>query len=117
MASGWGNMRFDYTVSVTGLPDIVVGSTAPGTNLIPGYYISFPYQNNSDTIQSVYFSITPKVDNAVCVHGKKVVSEVKVHALPLQSIKVTKPLTCSGGAGLAELSAVLSKGANPYQIV
>jgi gliding motility-associated-like protein len=62
-------------------------------------------------------TITPKVDNAICVPGKKVVSEIKVHAKPLQSIVVTKPLTCSGGAGLAALRAVISKGANPYHVV
>jgi gliding motility-associated-like protein len=43
-----------------------------------------------------------------------------VHPRPLPrlpiSIDVTKPLTCSGGAGLASLRAVISKGANPYQI-
>jgi len=65
----------------------------------------------------VYYSIIPKVDNAICLPGKTVVSEVKVHAQPLQSIAVLKPLTCSGGAGLAALGAVISKGADPYQIV
>jgi gliding motility-associated-like protein len=112
-----GAIRFDYNVSVTGGPGIIVGSTAPEVNRIPGYIIGFPYQNNSDTIQSVYYSLLPKVDNAICVPGKRVVSEIKVHARPLQSIIVTKPLTCSGGAGLAALKAVISKGANPYQVV
>ncbi|MCX6254827.1 MAG: gliding motility-associated C-terminal domain-containing protein [Bacteroidia bacterium] len=112
-----GAMRFDYTVGVTGGPGVVVGSTAPEVNRIPGYTIGFSYQNNSDTIQSVYYSIKPKVDNAICVPGKIVISEVKIHAHPLQSIVVTKPLTCSGGAGLAALRAVISKGANPYQVV
>jgi gliding motility-associated-like protein len=112
-----GSMRFDYMVSVTGGPGVIVGNTSPAVNLPPSYTINFTYQNNSDTIQSVYYTITPKVDNAICVPGKKAVSEVKVHAKPLQSIVVTKPLTCSGGAGLAALKAVISKGANPYQVV
>ncbi len=112
-----GSMRFDYTVNVSGGPGVVVGNTSPAFNQIPGYTINYQYQNNSDTIQSVYYSITPKVDNAICVHGRSVVSEVKIHARPLQSIVVTKPLTCSGGAGLAALKAVISKGANPYVIV
>ena len=103
-----GAMRFDYTVSVTGGSGVVVGNTSPGVNLLPNSTISFPYQDNSDTIQSVYYSITPKVDNAICVPGKIVVSEVKIHARPLQSIVVTKPLTCSGGSGLAALRAVIS---------
>ena len=54
---------------------------------------------------------------AICVPGRRMISEIKVHARPLQSIVVTKPLTCSGGAGLAALRAVISKGANPYQVV
>jgi gliding motility-associated-like protein len=112
-----GSMRFDYTVNVSGEPGVVVGNTSPAFNQTPGYTINYQYQNNSDTVQSVYYSIIPKVDNAICVHGRSVVSEVKIHARPLQSIVVTKPLTCSGGAGLAALKAVISKGANPYQIV
>jgi gliding motility-associated-like protein len=112
-----GAMRFDYMVSVTGGPGVLVGNTSPAVNLPPSYTINFTYQNNSDTIQSVYYTITPKVDNAICVPGKKVVSEIKVYAKPLQSIVVTKPLTCSGGAGLAALRAVISKGANPYHVV
>ena len=113
-----GAMRFDYTVSVTGGPGVIVGNTATANNLLPGHIINFTYQNNSDIIQSVFYSITPKVDNAICVPGKVVVSEVKVHPQPLQgSIIVTKPLTCSGGAGLAALEAVISQGADPYQVV
>jgi gliding motility-associated-like protein len=111
-----GGIIFDYSVSVTG-SGVVVGNTSPGVNRTPGYIIAFPYQDNSDTIQSVYYTITPKVDNAICVPGNIVVSEIKLHARPLQSIVVTKPLTCSGGAGLAALRAVISKGANPYQVV
>jgi gliding motility-associated-like protein len=116
MANGYGVMRFDYTVSVTGGPGVVVGNTSPAVNLPPSYAINFAYQNNSDTIQSVYYTITPKVDNAICVPGKKVVEEVKVHARPLQNILIKKKLTCSGGAGLAALEAVISKGADIYHI-
>jgi gliding motility-associated-like protein len=110
-----GAMRFDYTVSKT--DGFVIGNTAPEISRIAGYTISYGYQNNSDTIKSVYYHITPKVDNAICVAGPKVVSEVKVHARPVQSIVVTKPLTCSGGSGLAGLAAIRSEGANPYQVV
>ena len=87
-------------------------------NRIPGYTIAYGYQNNSDTIKSVYYSILPKLDIiGICNPGPRVVSEVKVHARPVQSIVVTKPLTCSGGAGLAALEVIISKGANPYQVV
>jgi gliding motility-associated-like protein len=112
-----GSIRFDYNISITGGPGTITGNTSPEVNRIPGYIIGFPYQNSSDTIQSVYYAITPKVDNGICVPGRRVISEIKVHARPLQSIVVTKPLTCSGGAGLAALRAVISKGANPYQVV
>ena len=109
-------MRFDYTVSVTGGPGVIVGNTTPGANLLPGYTINLQYQNNSDILQSVYYSITPK-NNLICIPGKTVVSEVKIHPQPLQSIVVTKPFTCSGGAGLAALQATISIGADPYQVV
>ncbi len=112
-----GSIQFDYTVAVSGGPGVIIGNTTPGSNLNPGYTINFPYQNDSDTIQSVYYSIIPKVDNALCVPGSMALSEVKVHAQPLQTIVVTTPLTCTGGAGLAALEAVISKGADPYHIV
>jgi gliding motility-associated-like protein len=112
-----GGIRFDYTVSVTGGPGVIVGNTSPGVDRLPGSAISLQYQNNSGIIQSVFYSITPKVDNAICLPGKNVVSEVKIHPHPLQSIIITKPFTCSGGAGLAALEATISIGADPYQVV
>jgi gliding motility-associated-like protein len=111
-----GAIRFDYTVTATGGSGIIVGNTAPATDLLPGHTINFTYQNNSDMLQSVYYSITPK-NNSRCVPGKTAVSEVIVHAQPLQSIVVTKPLTCTGGAGLAALRAEISQGADLYQVV
>ena len=109
-----GAIVFDYTVSVTGA---IVGNTLPAVDRPLNHTISYAYQNNSDTIQSVFYSILPKVNNAICVPGRRVVSEIKVHARPLQDILVTKPFTCSGGAGLAALEAVISKGADPYHLV
>jgi hypothetical protein len=106
-----GAMRFDYTITKT--DGFVIGNTAPETNMIPGYTLSFGYQNNSDTIKSVYYHITPKVDNAICVPGPKVISEVKVHARPLQNLIITVPLTCEGGSD-ASLRAVTAKGAGLY---
>ena len=108
-----GSMRFDYTVDFTGAPGVVTGNKDPQTDRIPGYTISYRYQNSSDTLQSVYYNITPKVDNAICVHGKTVRSEVKVHALPLQNLLITTPLTCNGGSDAA-LRAIPSKGAGLY---
>jgi gliding motility-associated-like protein len=109
-----GLIVFDYTVAVTGG---ITGNTSPETNRPQNYNINRGWQNNTDTIQSVYYSIIPKVDNSICVPGKKEKSEVKVHARPLQTILITKWLTCDrGSSGLAELQAVISKGASPYQV-
>ena len=94
----------------------MVGNTSPEVNRTPGYTISRTYQNNSDTIQSVYYYITP-FNNAICSPGVQVRSEIKVHAHSLQSLNITKPLTCEGGPGLAALEAEISKGADPYKII
>jgi gliding motility-associated-like protein len=110
-----GVIRFDYTVSVTGGAGVVVGSTAPGSNLVPGQKITFSYQDNSDTIQSVFYTITPKVVGLGCPNGVNQIPEVKIHAKPLQGITIVKPLTCSGGKD-AILRADISKGAGPYYI-
>ncbi len=107
-----GSIIFDYTVSVTGA-GVVTGNTTPQADRQPGYTISYPYQNSSDTLQSVYYHILPKVDNAVCGPGNIVSSEIKVHARPLQSLIITTPLTCNGGSDAA-LRAVSSKGAGLY---
>ena len=109
-----GSIRFDYTVNVTGGPGVVVGNTTSQADRIPGYTISYPYQNNSDTLQSVFYNIRPKVDNAICVPGPVVRSQIRIHALPLQlPIIITTPLTCNGGSDAA-LHANSSKGAGPY---
>jgi gliding motility-associated-like protein len=111
-----GGIIFDYTVSVTGGPGVVTGNMTPETGRLPGYIIVRPYQNYSDTIQSVYFSVIPKVNNAICVPGKAFVSEVKVHPKPLRRILVVKQLTCEGGSD-GTLTAITSKGANPYKVL
>jgi gliding motility-associated-like protein len=120
-----GTILFDYTISVTGGVGVVIGNTAPEVNRPQNYFISFPYQNTSDTIQSVYYSVTPKVDNAICVQGNIVVSEVKLHPQTIRynypgsdgsGILITRPLTCETSSVLAALKVNISKGANPYQI-
>ena len=73
-----GSIRFDYNVSLTGA-GVNRKYNTPGGSL-PGYAISYPYQNSSDTLQSVYYQYYPKSDNAICVPGKTVTSEIKVHA-------------------------------------
>ena len=111
-----GTIIFDYTVSVTGGPGWVTGCMTGKTNRPPADTITRPYRNISDTLQSVYYSITPKVDNAVCAPGPILVSEIKIHPQPNRRIVMVKPLTCEGGSD-ATLSAVTSKGVDPFRFL
>jgi len=110
-----GQILFDYNISLTGLPGQLSGNEIPQTGLLPGSRLQFNYTNSSDTIQSVYFNITPRVTELGCADGVVYPAEVKVHPLPILDIIVTNPVTCTGGNDAA-LMAVLSKGAAPYQI-
>ncbi|HOK27166.1 MAG TPA: gliding motility-associated C-terminal domain-containing protein [Bacteroidales bacterium] len=118
-----GVVRFDYTVALSGLPGNLVGNTTPATDLPPGHVINFTYTNYTDTIQTVTYSITPKVNGLSCPAGPVVDHVIKVHALPLPritpppSIDVLQPMTCTSGSGLAALRAVISEGADPYKII
>ncbi|HVN56657.1 MAG TPA: gliding motility-associated C-terminal domain-containing protein [Bacteroidales bacterium] len=109
-----GYVTFDYNVSVT--DGTVVGPTAPGTNLPKGSNLNLgPYQDNSDTIKSVTYYVTPRAVALGCPDGAVTPVEVKIHAKPLQGITVIKPLTCDAGHD-AIIRADLSKGAGPYRI-
>ena len=109
-----GSIIFDYTVSLSA-PGIIIGNTTARTGLSEFSNINYSYTNSSDTIQSVYYTITPR-NNAICPAGPQFISEVKVHAIPLQAVNIIKPLTCDSGTGLGEIEAIPSKGAGPYQI-
>ena len=111
-----GYVIFDYSVTLTGNPGDITGNTDPGTSLQPGERIRFNYTNSSDTIQSVFFNITPRATDLGCANGLVIPAEVKVHALPIQDLIVTNPVMCTGGSDGA-LMAILSKGADPYGIV
>jgi len=110
-----GSIAFDYTVSLTGAPGDLTGSTDPQTDLYPGYQIVLPYQNTSDTIQSVFYTVTPKNNDLVCNYDSIRKPEVKVHPVPLQDLYISMPFTCSGGSDGA-LTAVLSRGSKPDAI-
>jgi gliding motility-associated-like protein len=110
-----GVIRFDYTISATGGPGIVSGNMASATDRSPGDKIIFPYENSSDTLQSVYFSIRPKVVGLTCNAGNINKAEIRVHPHPLQQLLMPKTLTCEGGSD-ATLTAVLSKGAAPFNV-
>ena len=111
-----GVIRFDYSVSVTGLPGEVTGNTSPANDLNPGQMIAFTYRNYTDTIQSVYYAITPKVVGLGCNPGLVNTPEIKIHAVPLQDLEITKNLTCDGGSD-ATLMATISQGAGAYNIL
>ena len=114
MYPAWGNVIFDYKVSASGSPGFVIGDMSAGSNRMPNDSIKRTYQNISDTLQTVFYSITPKLDNAVCNKGPAFISKIKVHPQPNRRILIVKPLTCEGGSD-ATLSAVRSKGVSPFK--
>jgi hypothetical protein len=112
-----GSVVFDYTVSASG-GGAVTGDMSPGNDIVPGQTISRSFQNSSHDLQSVFYTITPVNNNSMgCAPGPPVVSEVKVHAIPVWGVTQTKPMTCDGGAGLGAMRAEISTGASPYHIV
>lgn len=110
-----GSVVFDFSVSSSG-GGVVTGDMTSGNDVVPGYTIARTYRNSSHDLQSVYFKITP-VNNSVCDPGPPVVSEVKVHAIPIWNILQVVPLTCDGSIGRGALRSELSTGADPYHIV
>ncbi len=109
-----GQIRFDYTISI---PSGVTGNSSPAADKLQGDILSFRYRNYNDSVQSIFFSITPKVVGLACPAGNINVQEVQLHPRPIREIKITKPFTCEASSGLAALEAVISKGADPYNIL
>ena len=110
-----GVIQFSYTVGTTG--PSVAGNTTSLNNLAINHNIIFPYKNNSDTIQSVFYDITPTNAASGCFSGQVVRAEVKINPHPLQSgIIITQPLTCNGGSD-ASLHIDISRGTGPYYMV
>ncbi|OFY57737.1 MAG: hypothetical protein A2Y87_09630 [Bacteroidetes bacterium RBG_13_46_8] len=107
-----GGIVFDYTVSLSSVD--LTGSTAPLTDLTPGYKIILPYRNAGDTIHSVFYTVTPRASDGTlgCVYDSIRVPEVKVHPVPVQDFFISTPFVCEGGSDGA-LTAVLSRGAKP----
>jgi gliding motility-associated-like protein len=103
-----GVIRFNYDISVSS--GTVSGNMIPANNVAYGSVISYPYTNNDDTAQSVYYNVTPIVPALGCPDGIKLPFETSIHAKPLQSLLITEPLTCEGGSD-ADLLAVTSRGA------
>ncbi|MGD0583691.1 MAG: gliding motility-associated C-terminal domain-containing protein [Bacteroidales bacterium] len=111
--TGANVVTFDYTVTVT--DGSVAGSTAPGSGLLNRNRLTFSYQNNSDTIKSVTYWVTPRAVTLGCPDGPVVPAETKIHAKPLQGITIVKQLICNGGSD-GTLTANLSKGASPDSV-
>jgi gliding motility-associated-like protein len=104
-----GINQFNYTISATAPTSVVDGNWIPLNNVAPGTHLQFPYTNESDTMQSVFFRITPKVTGPGCPYGPPFTSEVKVHAHPLQSLEILDSITCEGGQNGA-LEIIHSRG-------
>ena len=104
----------DYDYFVTKTDASVTGNTTPG-NRQENDHITYPYQNSSDTIKSVYYHITPKNTVSGCLIGDTVIAQVKIHPYPLKTITITKPLSCDGGSD-ASILVTTKKGADPYYI-
>jgi gliding motility-associated-like protein len=110
-----GQIQFDYTISRTGVPGNITGNSNFENDLSPGHRIRFNYANTTDTVHSVFFHITPKVTMLGCSNGITVISEVKVHPIPIHNIVITNPLSCNENAD-GRLMAILSRGTEPFEI-
>ena len=108
-----GEIRFDYDIAV---PSGVAGNPDSGIGMRPGDVLSFRYSNTDDTVKSVFFTITPKVDGLNCPAGNASVQEVRLHPRPVRGINILEPFTCEASVGLATLEAVISRGAGPYSV-
>ncbi|MDF1559732.1 MAG: gliding motility-associated C-terminal domain-containing protein, partial [Bacteroidales bacterium] len=110
-----GVNEFNYTITATADNTIVDGNRDPMNSVAPGTSLQFSYTNESDTMQSVFFRITPKVTGPGCPYGPRVVSEVKVHAHPLQSLEIRDSITCHGGQN-GTLEVIPAKGVDPLWV-
>ncbi|HEX2920287.1 MAG TPA: gliding motility-associated C-terminal domain-containing protein [Bacteroidales bacterium] len=110
-----GNIKFDYNITKTGGAELI-GNTDPASDLSRGTKLEFQYENNSASIQSVHYYVTPKVDNYVCPPGDVVDVEVKVHAVPVLGITELEPMKCDGSVTSGALRVDIPAGADPYSV-
>ncbi|HQH24393.1 MAG TPA: gliding motility-associated C-terminal domain-containing protein [Bacteroidales bacterium] len=106
-----GEIVFDYFVDFEGNPGQIVGNSSPMT-LRPGNSISYRYENNSDTVLRIFYTITPKNNQLGCRYDSIAIPEVKVHPKPLQDLFISTPFTCAGSTN-GEITAVLARGSKP----
>jgi gliding motility-associated-like protein len=110
-----GVREFNYTISATSTMAIVAGNRAPANSQPDNTALQFQYTNESDTMQSVFFHITPKVTVLGCPYGDTIISEVKVHPRPLRSIEILDSITCDGGQNGA-LEVIPARGMDPLWV-
>lgn len=110
-----GIITFDYTIGFTGNPGDITGYSGFENDKPIGHQVIYTYQNTSDTVNSVNFSIRPHNDISGCFAGDIVIAETKVHPRPLQNVVISKTLTCEGGSD-ATLTATLSRGSKPDMV-
>ena len=108
-----GIIRFNYTIEVSDTD--VVGNMIPMTDRQEGLQLIYPYVNDSDTINSVYYHITPTNNESGCINGPVNTDTVKVHPHPVQVWNPPMIYTCSGPT-MGVLRAVLSRGSKPDRI-
>lgn len=106
-----GEIVFDYSVEFEGDSGQIEGNKFPMT-LSHGDIINYQYENNSDTVLSVFYTITPKNNYLGCRYDSIVIPEVKVHPKPLQDLYISTPFTCEGATN-GVITAVLAKGSKP----
>ncbi len=102
-----GIIEFDYTVALSSAV-YVTGNTTADFDRQVGEHIIFDYTNDDDTIQSVFYYVTPKNVITGCANGTIETVEVKLHPTPIRKLEVASPLTCHSGSDLA-LRAILSR--------
>lgn len=106
-----GEIVFDYSVEFERYSGQITGNNSPAT-LLPGQSISYSYENNSDTVLSVFYTIIPKNNYLGCKYDSIVIPEVKVHPKPLQAMYISTPFTCEGATN-GVITAELAKGSKP----
>jgi len=94
-----GVIEFNYAITVTAPPAIVAGNRATAFSQPVGTQLQFNYTNESDTMQSVFFRIVPKVVGLPCPYGDSVITEVKIHPRPLRELEIRDSITCERRSG------------------